>query len=562
MSEPSPFGVGFFVPTMRPIAAVIMVLVVTAAPAQEMRTPQVRSVSIDWSEVRNLIVPELKSGLPTLHRRLSDRIASEQNPLGRLNQATNLVFSNIALSSVPVLLPFNVEAFLRDLAQGSKKGTEAYLAGFSVSKFFVPGPAGYDAAFTLNVRNAPALANLRYRGKREIQISGSSVIYELAEPSKSIGEPGPLEFRNKFPGLRKVLHENYLRFTFLRYGVPYVISISCSGSKEGLSCDEAEDILTYFLSALQVVGGTPAPNVKGFAPTLERPAKISKSFTYYSPGNLLDGTGEGRADYTVYAKIRFPIARAPAFANSQVFMNGGNCLGKSDPKKLKLGSVYRCLGRELQFFEGHNDNFRYPWRDNFCEKRDEHPVGQCPNILGHQGQDIRPGLPSRDVGSSGCKLDKKERCEPYQHDAVAVRNSYVWRSKEQDALTLIVNEPNEHIRFRYLHMLPQNMNRDGLFTEKTKFKRERDIVGKVGNYFGEPNGTSYHLHLDILVPTKDGWVFVNPYMTLVSAYEHLIGGKGKEIRALRSVGDFHAPPTPSKPSSLKDFIRSTDPSLN
>jgi hypothetical protein len=32
------------------------------------------------------------------------------------------------------------------------------------------------------------------------------------------------------------------------------------------------------------------------------------------------------------------------------------------------------------------------------------------------------------------------------------------------------------------------------------------------------------------VPTKAGWVFVNPYMTLVAAYERLIGARGTEIK--------------------------------
>ena len=34
------------------------------------------------------------------------------------------------------------------------------------------------------------------------------------------------------------------------------------------------------------------------------------------------------------------------------------------------------------------------------------------------------------------------------------------------------------------------------------------------------------------VPTKDGWVFVNPYMTLVAAYERLIGARGVELRTI------------------------------
>jgi hypothetical protein len=51
----------------------------------------------------------------------------------------------------------------------------------------------------------------------------------------------------------------------------------------------------------------------------------------------------------------------------------------------------------------------------------------------------------------------------------------------------------------------------------------------VSNYLDHPNGTSRHLHVDVQVFTRDGWLWVNPYVTLVSAYERLIGGRGREI---------------------------------
>ena len=51
----------------------------------------------------------------------------------------------------------------------------------------------------------------------------------------------------------------------------------------------------------------------------------------------------------------------------------------------------------------------------------------------------------------------------------------------------------------------------------------------VSNYLDRPNGTSYHLHFDIQVFTRDGWLWVNPYTTLVAAYERLIRGRGREI---------------------------------
>src|SRR3954468_262038 len=49
------------------------------------------------------------------------------------------------------------------------------------------------------------------------------------------------------------------------------------------------------------------------------------------------------------------------------------------------------------------------------------------------------------------------------------------------------------------------------------------------NFSMKEAGTSYHVHFDVQVPTKYGWVFVNPYMTLVTAYERLIDERGTEF---------------------------------
>jgi hypothetical protein len=42
------------------------------------------------------------------------------------------------------------------------------------------------------------------------------------------------------------------------------------------------------------------------------------------------------------------------------------------------------------------------------------------------------------------------------------------------------------------------------------------------------------------VPTRDGWIFVNPYMTLVAAYERLIGARGQVVNDA-----MFAPPPPA-----------------
>jgi hypothetical protein len=109
---------------------------------------------------------------------------------------------------------------------------------------------------------------------------------------------------------------------------------------------------------------------------------------------------------------------------------------------------------------------------------------------------------------------------------VAVRDSIVIRSPKQQALTLQVNSRTEHIRFRYMHMNPASLDADGILNGRLVAEGEK--IGVVSNYLDYPNGTSRHLHFDVQVFTRDGWLWVNPYVTLISAYERLIRGRGRE----------------------------------
>jgi hypothetical protein len=229
--------------------------------------------------------------------------------------------------------------------------------------------------------------------------------------------------------------------------------------------------------------------------------------------------------------MRFPIAQAPAFVKSQSFMPWGDCYRSGHSGRLgKKDAHYSCKvnGIPLVFDESATVNFSYPWRDNFCELRD-FQVGQCPGGYGHQGEDIRPAT---------CLLENvnADRCLPYQNKVAAVRDGLIWRNRGNLAAYILVNTPNDFIRFRYLHMNPHYMDADGLLSGRTV--SAGDILGKVGTWGDFKNGTSYHLHFNMQVFTKDGWVWVSPYMTLVHAYEKLIGGRGTEIKP----GDPVPPP--------------------
>jgi len=110
---------------------------------------------------------------------------------------------------------------------------------------------------------------------------------------------------------------------------------------------------------------------------------------------------------------------------------------------------------------------------------------------------------------------------------LAVRDGVVIRSTKQQAVTVQVNSGTEHVRFRYMHMNPAAMDADGLLNGRSL--HEGEPIGVVSNYLDHPNGTTRHLHFDVQVFTRDGWIWVNPYMTLIAAYERLIGGRGREI---------------------------------
>jgi hypothetical protein len=481
-------------------------VVLPAASAQEMRPPRLVSAKIDWPAALASLssdTAELRAG--ALATRPAGLRADPPVPraLARLNAAMSGRFPDIARSPVPVLLPFDTDALLRDLASGSApESNDRYLSGFEASKFFYPGPSGYDAVFSLRTNEIAEFKDIKFPEPIDVVISGSSLLYELDDPTPADATPVK-ELEADFPGIRRVIHEHHVRYTFVRYGVPYMVSTSCFNSSVSRykmpTCKSADRVLHHFLRALRLAGGTPQPQQSVTPLDIERPAEISATFSYHRSGRLLPETGfrghGGVADNTVYSQIRFPLADPPAFVNSQMF-----------PKRKKR------RGEDEDVSQRHS----YPWRDNFCERRG-FPVGQCPGGIGHQGQDIR---------TMPCPPNSGDQCTPAR-DLVAVRDGIILRRPKQEAVYLFVNTGTEHIRFRYLHMVPSKMDADNLLSGRRV--HEGEVIAQVGNYNKKEAGTSYHLHFDVQVPTKDGWVFVNPYMTLVAAYERLIGGRGEPI---------------------------------
>ncbi len=521
------------------------------AASADMKSPRLSAADVDWSAVRATLAD-------------LEPLKSQTDVLTQLNSAIAKVFPKIAASPVPVLLPFDTAAYLQDAALGAAGDAGKYLSGFAAATLFFPGPSGFDAVLSLRLQDAPDL-NLSFARPVNVQMSGSALLYAL-DGSVVADETAVPQLDGQFPGIRRALIESHLRYSFVRYGVPYFVSIECfdgANSSRRLSCREADKVAMRFLKALNVVGGAPPAKAASLEQQpIERPEAVSPDFTYYAPGDILPGTGSrgrsGRADFTVYAKIRFPMAQAPAYANSQSFMNWGNC---DLTGRIRLGgrdknAAYRCRGNDKTLLTDELKNYAYPWRDNFCEHRGYY-VGQCPAGRGHQGQDIRPGFCLEHVEGAG-------RCDPYQEDVVAVADGVIMRSPGDRSLYLVVDKPGEHIRFRYLHMNPQMLDAAGMVSGREV--AEGEVLGAVGNYGRAPGGTTYHLHFDAQVPTRDGWVFVNPYMTLVAAYERLIDARGQVVNdamfATSPIAtDGQAPPADAIVGPRAEAKQSIDDSL-
>jgi hypothetical protein len=505
-------------PCGAPLLATLLALIAGNAclAADEFKTPAVSSVRVEWRAVLDALRSEITTQ-PSVtsaftfsgQRRVWPSDPRSTPALVQLNAVTSEIFPGIGRSPVPVLLPFDTAAFLAARLNGAPPSLSVsrYQADFRAADMFDAGPAGYDAVFSLEPGAGDGMPQRTFAKPVEVQITGSILTYDIDDPLGAKGEPVKT-LAAQFPDLRRFIREGYVRYAFTRFGVPYVVSVQCLDSvprAKRLACREAYPVAERFLKALRIAGGKPSqPRIDIPAGLAERPAATSADFTYLPPGDIIPGSGyrrqSGRADFTSYSQIRFPLQNAPDFVNSQSFRD------RRSKEKLKSLEPL-ATGTES-----------YPWRDNFCEARD-FGVGQCANGFGHQGQDIRSACSTRNEGA--------ERCDPRQQAVVAVREGALIRSPKQQAATLQINTRTEHMRFRYMHMNPADMDTDGVLSGRRVDEGEK--IGVVSNYLDHPNGTTRHLHFDVQVFTRDGWLWVNPYVTLISAYERLIQGRGREI---------------------------------
>ncbi|MEW8147385.1 MAG: M23 family metallopeptidase [Candidatus Thiodiazotropha endolucinida] len=207
---------------------------------------------------------------------------------------------------------------------------------------------------------------------------------------------------------------------------------------------------------------------------------INADDRFNSPGLLEQSSVAGHTDSTIYyPKMRFPMEKGPAYANSQVYRPGG----------LYGGSGSQC----------DSNNYAYPWSDNFCESR-RYNMPLCPSGKGHQGQDIRPA-----------------KCRSDFYWTVAVSDGVIAQVGRY-SVTLLSPEGT---LYRYLHL-----NMDDLAVQELEQVNKGERIGKVSNWFGQSK-TTIHLHFDIKdtlrIKNKSKIVYIPPYTSLVNSYKKLMG---------------------------------------
>lgn len=201
--------------------------------------------------------------------------------------------------------------------------------------------------------------------------------------------------------------------------------------------------------------------------------------SYGNPGHLEQGAGSGvAAQPNYYPDLRFPLERAPAFLNSQVYRWGGG-LGPSGDQ---------CDTR----------NYNYPWGDTFCEKRSRGNVF-CSTGKGHQGVDIRPATCKRNI-----------------HWAVAAADGVI---SNIGTYSVTLQTPSGTV-FRYLHLYMAD-----LAVSEFQAVKKGEKIGKVSSDFGG-TPTTIHLHFEmkdfVVVQGQRKNTFLPPYVTLKAAYERLL----------------------------------------
>src|SRR5262249_43720671 len=257
----------------RGVATVVALTIafVLASPstlhADEFVRPTISFARADWRAALDQLHSEV-ANQPEALAYLSFPGAARSDPFNRrrtptwteLNASTAPIFATIRNRAIPVLLPFDVASYLADRMTAAPNFVPAhYQSGFGNADFFEAGPSGYDAVFTLPVDANVDLPTRVFARPVEVHLTGSLLTYNIDDPRGGKGETVK-SLAGSYPDIRRFVREGFVRYSFTRFGVPYVVSILCLDSAartRRLSCREASPVAEHFIKSLRIAGGMP-----------------------------------------------------------------------------------------------------------------------------------------------------------------------------------------------------------------------------------------------------------------------------------------------------------------
>jgi hypothetical protein len=262
----------------RAVLVGLALLIAGAAPAEEMKSPQISLARVDWDAAAASLA-ERSLGAPA-------------ETFAKLNVTAEMGFPGIANSTVPVLLPFDIDGFAKELAANPGQSPDKMVnradrfmrSGFQATKFFLTGPAGYDAAFALTLANVPTLSDIRYADPVYVLFSGLGMTYSSMSGPTRGQLAKALQEISRHP---RYLHESYIRYSFERYGAICGSHLPSrhSSARENPYLQTGRPRHGSLPARAQARRGTPAADNQSMW-WLERPKGLH-DFSYFSPGLLI-----------------------------------------------------------------------------------------------------------------------------------------------------------------------------------------------------------------------------------------------------------------------------------
>lgn len=301
--------------------------------------------------------------------------------------------------------------------------------------------------------------------RAKISVSGTRVASDGGEP---------LQGATSTPGeVVTTISEGAAFATMTESGAAYKVTVECVNPNAAI-CTQDNFVRKLMNEMIFIGGGKRAPTpLEGAAAPLPPATPFDANFAFRPGGELVASSGTGVSSTTIFApNIRFPVDKAPAYLNSQVYGIGGQKGVRGSWKDAR--------------------NYKYPWRDNFCEIRSR-KTAACPSGSGHQGVDIRPS-DARDL----------------VHWAVAVEDGRI----TDVGVYSITLTGQSGTQFKYLHLEKKRL----AVKQGDKVSRGQK-VGLISDDFGGEI-TPVHLHFEILQNVSGkGYRHVPPYSSLVAAYK-------------------------------------------